>query len=115
MEGIAVSALTVMESTDVDSLTPKQQAVARPIVDALARLASPQSAKDRGELERLILRNGVELDRMRRTLEAALTTEDERLRSEGTTDELDDRWIRNLRRLEVICDLLNDAKGVAGC
>jgi hypothetical protein len=52
---------------------------------------------------------------MRRTLEDALTTEDERLRSDGTTDELDDRWIRNLRRLEVICDLLNDAKGVAGC
>ena len=53
---------------------------------------------------------GVDLKHLCRDLESALTAEDNRLRSEGTTDQLDDRWIKNLRRLEVMLALLNRAE-----
>ena len=100
-------------TTCVQTLTAKQQGVAKPLVEALARLAMPIPIRDRHDYERRVLEYGAELNRMRRTLEAALSQEDERLRTEGTTDDLDDRWIRNLHRLEVICDLLDQAKAAA--
>ena len=53
---------------------------------------------------------GIDLRHLCRDLESALTAEDNRLRSEGTTDQLDDRWIKNLRRLEVMLALLNRAE-----
>jgi hypothetical protein len=53
---------------------------------------------------------GVDLAQHCRRLESILTAEDERLRTEGTTDELDDRWIKNLRRLELMLALLAEAK-----
>lgn len=40
-------------------------------------------------------------------LETVLKDEDARLSEDGTTVEMDDRWILNLRRLEKLRDLLN--------
>jgi hypothetical protein len=53
---------------------------------------------------------GAELHAMCAELETALQLEDERLRTDGTTDDLDARWIKNLRRLETMRDLLTRAK-----
>lgn len=57
-----------------------------------------------------VLRLGVDLARMCRELEAALRIEDDRLRTEGTTEELDTRWIKNLHRLETMQSMLNRAE-----
>lgn len=59
-----------------------------------------------------VLRLGVDLSRMCRELESALAVEDKRLTEDGTSDELDDRWIKNLRRLETMQALLDRAKAV---
>jgi hypothetical protein len=93
----------------MSDLTTKQRAVTEPIQRALALLPFPQTARDRNELENLILTRGIDLWQMCRDLETALDSEDTRLRTDGTTDELDDRWIKNLHRLEVMLALLDRA------
>lgn len=55
---------------------------------------------------------GADLNRMCRELESALELESKRLRDEGTSDDLDLRWIKNLRRLEFMRALLNRALAV---
>lgn len=57
-----------------------------------------------------VYQHGVELHRMCKTLEEQLTKEDTRLKAEGSTPELDERWIRNLRRLEMMRALLDRTK-----
>lgn len=52
---------------------------------------------------------GNELHRLCMELEAALRFEDDRLTTEGTSDESDNRWIKNLHRLEAMRDLLSRA------
>lgn len=56
---------------------------------------------------------GVDLWRMCQQLQDALTEEDNRLRAlHGSSAELDDRWIKNLHRLERMLALLARAKSV---
>lgn len=57
-----------------------------------------------------VSQHATELSRMCRTLEGQLTREDDRLRTDGTTPEFDDRWITNLRRLERMLALLDRTK-----
>ena len=45
-------------------------------------------------------------------LQDALTAEDSRVRASGITDELDARWIKNLRRLELMLAMLDRAQAV---
>jgi hypothetical protein len=75
----------------------------------LDRLHRASGAKRRARLIQIDAL-GVSLWQMCQTLESALTTEDDRLRANGTTDELDDRWIKNLRRLELMYALLDRAR-----
>jgi hypothetical protein len=69
----------------------------------------------RVSLERLarVDQLGVALWRLCRQLERALDAEDKRLTVLGTTDDLDDRWIKNLRRLETMRQLLNRAERIS--
>lgn len=98
--------------TDTTGLTRAQRAVADEVLLLTRVLSGRMAAKRRNELSRDLMALCSDLAGMRTMLASALESEDIRLRADGTDDDLDDRWIRNLRRYEMLSHVLAAAEAV---
>ena len=90
-------------------LTPKQLETYEILACEVDRIEGSVNRVPRSRLNR-VYQHGVALHHLCETLEGQLAKEDARLKAEGTTPELDARWILNLRRLERMRTLLQRTK-----
>lgn len=95
-----------------DILTTKQRELANEALLLIRVLGGSMTIKRRNDLSRDLMAACIPLSQMRDTLAEKLEQEDNRLRSDGTDDDLDNRWILNLRRYETICNVLAQAETI---
>lgn len=95
-------------------LTPAQSALCHSLETELTKLASLEVTSRRTFRVNRVLKAADPLRPVITDLESALSEEDARLRANGTSDSDDDRWIKNLRRLEIMLALIAQADAALG-
>lgn len=106
---IAPNEIVDRQEVSLTALTTRQAETYDVLEQEVNRLEGSANRVPRSRLTR-VYQHGVALHHLCETLEAQLAKEDARLTADGTSPEMDERWIRNLRRLEKMRTLLHRTK-----